>query len=344
MARPTISDLARAAGVSTTTVSHAFSGRRHVDPETRERIHALAREIGYHPSALAQRLRSGRAGTIALGSSMPFAVAAGPSRLGFLMEIAASAAMSAFARDIALCLIPPQPSQENLNHIGFDGVILVEPAADDPLVRHFEARQTPVVTIGRMPGRDDIPYLDLHSGATTRLLLDHLREQGSRDIALVTGKSARSSYLETIAAYRDCVASAGIMPPILMLDETGGEDLAHDAVTALMRQHPSIDGLLVPVDAFASGAVRALTALGKRVPQDVRVATRYDGLRAKLADPPLTAVNLHLSELAQLAVDLLLNHMEGRAEPIVTPFPQIIARASTLGQLRLAASLGIGTV
>ena len=110
MAKPTISDLARAAGVSPTTVSHAFSGRRHVDPETRERIQALAREIGYHPNALAQRLRSGRSGTIALGSSMPFAIAAGPSRLGFLMEIAASATMSAFARDIALCLIPPQPS------------------------------------------------------------------------------------------------------------------------------------------------------------------------------------------------------------------------------------------
>ena len=331
MARPTISDLARAAGVSPTTVSHAFSGRRHVDPETRERIHALARELGYHPSVLAQRLRSGRTGTIALGSSMPFAVAAGPSRLGFLMEIAASAAMSAFTRDIALCLIPPQPSQENLNHMGFDGVILVEPAADDPLVRHFESRRTPVVAIGRMPGRDDIPHLDLHSGATARLLLAHLREQGSRDIGLVTGKGARSSYLETIAAYRDDAARAGAQPRILMLDETGGEDLAHDAVTALLREHPGIDALLAPVDAFASGAVRALAGLGKRVPQDVRVATRYDGLRAKLADPPLTAVDLHLSELAGLAVDLLLNHIEGRAEPMATPFPRIIARASTLG-------------
>jgi DNA-binding LacI/PurR family transcriptional regulator len=334
VAKPTISELARAAGVSPTTVSHAFSGRRHVDPETRERIHALAREIGYHPSALAQRLRSGRTGTIALGSSMPFAVAAGPSRLGFLMEIAASGAMSAFTRDIALCLIPPQPSEKNLNQMAFDGVILVEPAADDPLVRHFETRQTPVVAIGRMPGREDIPYLDLHSGATTRLLLEHMREQGSHDIALLTGKGARNSYLETLAAYRDDAARAGTVPRILVLEEAGGEDLAYDAVPALMRQHPGIDGLLVPVDAFASGAVRALTGLGKRVPEDVRVATRYDGIRAKLADPPLTAVNLHLSELAELAVDLLLDHIEGRAEPIATPFPQIIARASTRGPVR----------
>lgn len=331
MAKPTISDLAKAAGVSRTTVSHAFSGRRHVDPETRERIHALAREIGYHPNAMAQGLRSGRSGTIALASSMPSAVSAGPARLGFMMEIAASAAMSAFDRDIALCLIPPQPSQKSLDRTGFDGVILVEPAADDLLVRHFESRQTPVVTIGRMPGRDDIPYLDLHSGATTRLLLDHMREQGSHDIALLTGSGARNSYLETTAAYRDDAARTGMAPRILMLDESGGEDLAHDAVIAVMREHPCIDGLLVPVDAFASGAINALAMLGIRVPQDVRVATRYDGFRAKLADPPLTAVDLHLSQLAELAVDLLLNHIDGRARSTATPLPQIIARASTVG-------------
>lgn len=331
MAKPTISDLARVAGVSPTTVSHAFSGRRHVDPETRERIHALAREIGYHPNALAQRLRSGRSGTIALASSMPFAVAAGPSRLGFLMEIAASAAISAFSRDIALCLIPPQPSQKNLDQMGFDGVILVEPAADDPLVAHFESRQTPVVTIGRMPGRDDIPHLDLHSGTITHLLLDHMRAQGSHNIALLTGTGARNSYLETIATYHEEVARAGAAPLVLTLDETGGEDLAFAAVRTLMRDRPGIDGLLVPVDAFASGAVRALADLGRRVPQDVRVATRYDGFRAKLAEPPLTAVNLHLSELAELAVDLLLAHIEGRALSHATPLPQIIPRASTMG-------------
>ena len=110
MGKPTISDLARRAGVSPTTVSHAFSGRRHVDPETRERILGIAREMNYHPSSVARGLRSGRTGMIALASSMPFAIAAGPSRLGFLMEIAASAAMSALTRDIALCLIPPHPA------------------------------------------------------------------------------------------------------------------------------------------------------------------------------------------------------------------------------------------
>ena len=127
MSKPTIADLAKAAGVSATTVSHAFSGRRYVDPETRKRIEALAEAIGYRPNHRARRLRTGGAGSIALVSSMPFAVAAGPSRLGFLMEIAAAAAVTAFSRGISLCLVPPLGPRDSLDALEVLGAIVVEP-------------------------------------------------------------------------------------------------------------------------------------------------------------------------------------------------------------------------
>lgn len=330
MGRPTISDLAKAAGVSPTTVSHAFSGRRHVDPETRERIHRLAREIGYHPNSLAQGLRSGRTGIIALASSMPFAVAAGPSRLGFLMEIAASAAMSALTRDIALCLIPPHPSGQGHGRAGFDGVILVEPTRDDPLVAHFESRKTPIVSIGTVPGRPDIAAVDLRSRETAFLLLDHLAAQGSRHIAVLTGASPRTSHAETGQAYLDFAARHGMAPVLLHLDEAGGEELGYQEALRLLAENPSIDGLYASVDAFASGAVRAARALGRAVPDRLRIATRYDGLRAKLSQPPMTAVDLHLPQIAETAVDLLLALIEGRSGSAVAALPDLIARRSSL--------------
>lgn len=104
---PTIADVARAAGVSRTTVSHALNGLGKVDPRTRERIKRVATELGYRPNLRAQRLRRGQAKAIALASTMPFAVAAGPSRLGFYMEIAAAAAESALLHGYALVLVPP---------------------------------------------------------------------------------------------------------------------------------------------------------------------------------------------------------------------------------------------
>ena len=330
MARPTVSDLARAAGVSITTVSHAFSGRRHVDPETRARIEQLAREMGYRPNHAAQRLRTGRTGAIALASSMPFAVAAGPSRLGFLMEIAASAAMAALHRKLALCLIPPLGKNDRLDAIAVDGAILVEPACNDPLVAFFDDRHVPIVSIGRAPGRDDIPFVDLHSEATASMILFHLEEQGARRVALVTGLQRRTSYLETEASYAAFSKARGYPPVLLQLDEAGGEEVAERACAKLLTAAPELDALFVPVDAFATGALKAARAVGRPVPQTLRLVTRYDGLRAKLADPPLTAVNLNLDRLAEIAVDLLIAMIEGgNPQNPESPIPVLVPRCSS---------------
>ena len=329
MGKPTISDLARRAGVSPTTVSHAFSGRRHVDPETRERILGIAREMNYHPSSVARGLRSGRTGMIALASSMPFAIAAGPSRLGFLMEIAASAAMSALTRDIALCLIPPHPAATGQSEIAVDGVILVDPGRDDPLVAHFEARQTPLVSVGTVPGRPDIPAVDLRSRATATMLLDHLRDRGSRRVATVIGGSTRTSQTETDEAYHAFAIRSGTEPILIALDEEGGEELAYRRSLDLLGDHPEIDGLYLSIDAFASGAVRAARDLGRAIPGNLRIATRYDGLRAKLSEPPLTAVDLHLPEIADAAVELLRRRIEGGGGQTEAALPMLVPRAST---------------
>jgi len=329
VAKPTISDLAKAAGVSVTTVSHAFSGRRHVDPETRRRIQALAEQIGYHPSSAAVALRSGRTGTIALASSMPFAVAAGPSRLGFLMEIAASAAMSALTRNLALCLIPPHPSAKSYVSAGFDGVILVEPMRDDPVLAHFEQRQTPIVSIGTVPDRPDIPAVDLRSRDTSSLLLTHLEEQGCRNVMALVGASQRTSQIESRAAYCAFAQTHGHAPRLLALDEEEGEEIAYRATLAALRDDPRIDGIFAAVDAFASGAVRAAQELGRRIPEDLRLVTRYDGLRAKLSRPPITAVDLHLPDIAERAVELLLDRIDGKPRMIEAAMPELVPRHSS---------------
>ncbi|MCQ4632488.1 substrate-binding domain-containing protein [Shinella sp. CPCC 100929] len=334
MGKPTITDLARAAGVSVTTVSHAFSGRRHVEPETRRRIEALAEEIGYRPNHRAQRLRTGRAGSIALVSSMPFAVAAGPSRLGFLMEIAAAAAVTAFSRGISLCLVPPLGPRDSLEALEVDGAIVVEPERDDPVLDFFSDRGVNIVCIGRAPGRDDLPFVDLQSGATARLLLDHLFS-GNSNVGLITGQQRRNSYIEMEAAYAARIEETGASPTAIRIDENGGEQAAAEAAERLLRAEPSISALCVPVDAFATGVLDAARALGRRVPEDLRLATRYDGMRAKLATPPLTAVDLHLDHVAAAAVDLLLAHLgDGATTPQALAPPTLVVRPSSTASKR----------
>jgi DNA-binding LacI/PurR family transcriptional regulator len=330
--RPRIVDVARAAKVSPATVSNVLTESRHVDPQTRARVAAAVARLGYTPDLRAQRLRTGRPATIAILSSMPFAVAAGSSRLGFLMEVAAVAAAVAMEKGLALVLVPPAEfKRAPIELLDVNGVLVLEPLASDPEVSRLRARGIPVVTIGRQPDEMDNPCVDLQSAYTARLLLDHLWVQGGRDIALVLGRQKRNSYLETEKEYGAFARRHKMPSRILRLDESAGETAARVACRDLLNGDSKIDALCVPVDAFATGAVQAAADLGRNVPCDLKIATRYDGLRARESRPQLTAVNLHLPEIAAIAVNLLLNHINGNVgiRQQRGPLPELIQRESS---------------
>lgn len=331
--RPRIVDVAKAARVSPATVSNVLNDSRPVDADTRARVVAAVARLGYTPDLRAQRLRTGRAATIAILSSMPFAVAAGPSRLGFLMEVAAVAAAAALQRGVALVLVPPvEFERAPIEQLDVNGVLVVEPLEDDPEVARLRARGIAVVTIGLQPNDSSgLPGVDLQSAHTARLLLDHLRAQGGRRIALVLGQQKRNSYLETEKEYAAFCKRHKMPSRILRLDETHGDIVGRSACRDLLRDHPEIDALCVPVDAFATGAVQAAADLGRTIPGDLKIATRYDGLRARESRPQLTAINLHLPEIAAIAVHLLLDQLSGKPGPRKRkgPVPELIARESS---------------
>ncbi|MDN3260420.1 substrate-binding domain-containing protein [Streptomyces sp. CSDS2] len=335
---PTIADVARVAGVSRTTVSHALNGRGKVDPRTRERIRQVAADLGYRPNLRAQRLRRGQAKVIALASSMPFAVAGGPSRLGFYMEVAAAAAERALLHDYALVLVPPVQSGSALYSVDIDGAIVVEPDVEDAAAAQLRERGLPYVALGRpVSPEEDSPYVDLRGRLVAELLLRHLREQGAVRPALMVGAGARHSSVDAIAAYEQLAEEYGWTPVVARVAESGGERAGYERCAALLAEHPGIDAVCALVDAFAVGAVRAVRDSGRSVPDDVMVVTRYDGLRARTCQPPLTAVDLHLDRAASDAVELLLGRLRGdTAVPsvAVSPEPRVIARASSVRAAR----------
>lgn len=331
--RVTIRDVARDAGVSLTTVSHALNDRGVVDPETRARVKAIATRLGYRPSARARGLQSGRSNSIAIVSSMPFAVSGGASRLGFMMEIAAIAAEAAMQRGLALVLVPPSETVPLLlQDLDIDGAIVIEPQARDPRVHLLLERGVGLVTIGHEPEtRTSVPWVDLHSDRTARLLLEHLHAQGARQIALIQGDSMRESYLSQLQAYRAFTREHGLPERHVTVPETAGEAGGAQACESVLTRWPDTDALCVPVDAFATGALAQALRMGRHVPRDLMLATRYDGLRARTAHPAITAVDLHLEQVASLAVELLFEHLSGNTSRtcVSGPEPVLVVRASS---------------
>ncbi len=243
--RATILDVAREAGVSAASVSNAINGRRYVEAGTRQRILAAAKRLGYTPNVHARSLRHSGVGTIGLFSSMPFAVSGRESRLGFLMEIAATAAVSALQNGFALLLVPPDgPDLPRFDGLAIDAALVIEPSAGDPYVAQLRDRGIPHVTIGRQPGvRVGAASVDLRSAETARLLCEHLWPSSKR-VALMIGSAQRTSYIETEAVYSEFASALGLEPAIARVDENGGEGsgLCRDARThggaSGHRRHP----------------------------------------------------------------------------------------------------------
>lgn len=330
--RPKIVDVAKAAGVSPTTVSHALNHRGQVDPRTRERVIEVARRLGYRPHLGAQRLRTGAVRQIGLISSMPFAIAGGPSRLGFFMEVASAAAETALTNGYALVLVPPLESLPSVDDLDIGGAVVVEPQRDDEVTRRLVDRGVPVVAIGEQPGPGpQVPYVRLHAEYCARLLLEHLRGRGARNIVLVAGAQPREAALAARREYDVLTTRTGMAHRLVLVDEAEGEEGARRRMAELLEREPQVDGVCAMVDTFATGVVRAVHESGRAVPGDVRVVTRYDGIRARTSEPQLTAVDLHLDETAAAAVQLLLQTLSGEETPVAddVPLPVLVPRASS---------------
>ena len=332
--RPTIVDVAKAAGVAPSTVSHALNNKGYVESSTREKILKTVRRLGYRPNPRAQGLRNGGAKSIALISAMPLGVAGGASKLGFLMELAAVASEEAMRRGLALVLVPPQPFGEAMPPLEIDGALVVEPTEDDPYMQWLEDCALPAVSLGRWPGHDETSYVDLLSAEAAALLLEHLLEAGARQIALMIGDKARYSYMETEKTYLAVCRRIGQKPLIYKLDEGGGEMAGQACAAEMFHKHPEVDGLLALVDAFAVGAARAAEGFGLEIPKHLKIATRYDGLRAKLCRPPLTSLDLHLDQVAAMGVELLARRLAepDRAAILWPDKPELIIRESTVAR------------
>lgn len=330
--KPKIVDVAKAAGVSPTTVSHALNHRGQVDPRTRAKVIEVARKLGYRPHLGAQRLRTGAVRQIGLISSMPFAIAGGPSRLGFFMEVASSAAETALTRGYALVLVPPLETLPALDDLDIGGAVVVEPQRDDEVTRRLVERGVPVVAIGAQPGPGPaVPYVRLHADYCARLLLEHLQAQGARDVVLVAGAQPRESALAALREYAEFTRRSGMAQRVVLVDEAEGEEGARRQMAELLERAPRVDGVCAMVDTFATGVVRAVRESGRAVPDDVRIATRYDGIRARTSEPPLTAVDLHLDATAAAAVELLLRVMSGEdtPPPADVALPILVPRGSS---------------
>ncbi|MEV4898856.1 LacI family DNA-binding transcriptional regulator [Nonomuraea sp. NPDC055795] len=333
-ARPRIRDVAEAAGVSETTVSHVLNNKGRVDAATRAKVAEVAERLGYRPNSNAKSLRSGRTDTIAL--LLPVGVDTTNNHhilaVDFYLSLTMNCVEAAFDRDQALLQLPPLRELGDLRRFSIDGGIVVDPVPQDPRVAMFHQLNVPVVTIGRDIARPGDPWwVAADSVASTTAVLDHLAEAGAERVAMLSVDIEWSWFTDAERAYAEWSRARGRDPLLVLAKPDKLPGSAAEAANALLDLRP--DAVYAPPQWLATGLLRAARERGVRVPGDLLVSVGVDSHLARTSEPPLTAVDLDPARTAREAVDLLVRRIEDGepAGPRLIPVG-LRPRASTLGR------------
>lgn len=329
-----IRDVAEAAGVSATTVSHALNGKGRVPAATRERVREAAQRLGYRPSAAARALVDGRTGLLGLVLPAASGVGFATGDVAYFMQLSAAATRVAMQRGYALVVAPgADDGSSPFAGVDVDGAVVVDPVARDPLVAQLEAEGLPVVTTGRVPGGDgSTPWVDNDHGRAARSVLDHLRRSGATRVALVTSQPDTSYGHDVEAAYLGWCERSASAP--LVVRAAG--DLDERAAARAALDEPGVDAVFATLDRLALATLHEAQRRGREVPRDLLVAGATDSEAARWGSPPLTVLDLHPDRIGREAAQMLADLVEGRPLAIEHRMvdARLVPRASTRRRAR----------
>jgi len=316
--KTSIKDIARAAGVSHSTVSRALSDSPLVNEATRARIHRLALEMGYSPDAGARSLVRGHTCTV----GVVVTTIADP----FSAEVVEGIEGTAYAHGYSVILAASHDEPEReiaavemLHSKRVDAVIVTSSRVGALHQERLGAAGVPVILLnshsrGRAPHTFSVRVDDEHGA---RLATEHLLALGHRRIAHVAGPAGHSPSADRLTGYRAALAEAGIpFDPTQVISGTGRPTAGEQALPQLLAMADRPTAVFCYNDMTAIGLLRAARAAGLTVP-DVLAVVGFDDIPfAAYVSPSLTTIAQPKFELGQQAMSMALTLMTGLAEGV----------------------------
>ncbi|WP_342240653.1 LacI family DNA-binding transcriptional regulator [Inquilinus sp. OTU3971] len=339
-----ILDVARAAGVSASTVSNVLNGRHgRMQAETKARVLRAIEDLGYTPNALAQQFKSGRNRTI--GLIVPSVANPFWGALAHKVERAATA----LGYKVLFCNAERDPQlearyAETLLSSGVRGVIFSSSPLSFDHIAHLTKRGLVVAAFDRKgQGAEEVVAcsvsVDNELGA--RLAGQHLVGLGHRRIGFLSGPIRTSSRVGRLDGLRAAMAKAGLtLDPDLVWQgagiggygDTEGPELGRIGIRELLSRDAPPTAVVAVNDMYAMGAYAGARDLGAAIPGDISIVGFDDIDLAAVVHPALTTVRQPLAPMAEAAVGALIRVLEGTdegQEAHVSAMPQLIVRAST---------------
>jgi DNA-binding LacI/PurR family transcriptional regulator len=323
-----MADVGRLAGVSHQTVSRVINASPSVRPETRQRVVAAMRELGYRPNSIARALATGRTNTVGVvgfdttlygPASVLFGIERAAHEAGYLMMVASLKALDRLSVTDAI---------ERLRIRGVDGILVIAPdrkAADALRHAHIDL---PLVAAEAGPADVlSVVAVDQFSGAVSATR--HLLDLGHETVWHISGPADWFESRERIDGWRTTLESAGATPPALLVGDWSAR-AGYDLGRRLARDR-AVTAVFAANDQMALGVLRAMNEAGRRVPDDVSVVGFDDIPEAPYFTPPLTTVRQDFIEVGSRSLLSVVRTIETgeRVVPGSKVATQLVVRAST---------------
>lgn len=327
-------DVARLAGVSTSTVSHVINKDRFVSEAITDKVAAAIKTLNYAPSALARSLKLNQTRTI----GMLITASTNP----FYSELVRGVERSCFERGYSLVLCNTEGDEQRMNQNletlmqkRVDGLLLLCTETHQPSQEIMQRYPSvPTVMMDWAPFDGDSDLIQDNSLLGGDLATQHLIDQGYTRIGCLTGPLDKTPARLRLEGYRKAMYRAGLAIPdgyeITGNFEFGG---GFAAMQQLLAHPVPPEAVFAGNDAMAVGAYQALYQAGKRIPEDMGIVGYDDIELARYMTPPLTTVHQPKDELGELAIDVLIHRMAqpDQQQQRVQLTPELVVRGSTRG-------------
>ena len=331
LSMPKITDVAKKAGVSVTTVSRVLNNRGYISEETRDKVYEAMKELNYQPNELARSLFRKKSNMIGL-------IVPNVSH-SFFSELAYHLEYYAYKRDykLLLCNSKRDISKEKeyiemLKKHQVEGIIMGSHVLD---VKDYLNLNLPIVSFDHAISKN-IPLVTSDNLTGGKLASELLIKKNCENLAYLYGGIGGPHHTALLASDRfqgflEGVKISGknnITIQTQELNTSNTEKLVTEIITFL-NEHPNVDGVFASSDIIASFVIQACYRLKKSIPKDIKIIG-YDNVEiSNLVSPPLTTIGQPIEKMSELTIELLINQIEGNEVPLLNSLPVLLIERET---------------
>jgi len=326
MKRPTIADIAQRAGVTKAAVSFALNGQPGVSAATRERILAIAQEVGFQPNSAARALTAGKAEAFGLVIDRP------ARTLGiepFFMQLVSGIQAELSEHQVTLLFTVTEDTDTEIalyrrwwQQRRVDGVFVVDLQVDDRRIGVLEELRMPAVVIGTPQGAGTLPTVWQDDRTCVETVVGYLAGQGHRRIARVGGRAEYWHSVLRREAFASVAAAAGLDAVSVEADYSAEHGAA--ATVGLLGSASPPTAILYDSDVMAAAGLGVAQRMGFSVPDRLSIVSWDDSALCELMHPALTALRGDIPAAGSAAARVLRELAAGGQPESVAEAPPVL--------------------